>query len=213
MLFDERLSSAKCRPARALDETGLEQERHDRGFAHRLAVEALDREASLSRAAEVLDQCREGLAEPVFLGIAQRDERAAAALHEQRGLAAEQDDPCACNSGGSGARALRPGQRGSVRLGGIGCREDKWLRFIIISLAELSQSLDRAAERELRAAEALDEVASPAEAERLERAQLTVDGAVAARDAFGADGLPRHDPVALEQQLGERAPVGGARGK
>ena len=65
-------------------------------------------------------------------------------------------------------------------------------------------------ERELRAAEALDEVAAPAGADRLEILQLAVDGAVAARDALGAHAVARDDPLPLEQQLRERAPVGAA---
>src|SRR5205823_6899127 len=61
---------------------------------------------------------------------------------------------------------------------------------------------------ELRAAEPLDEVAAAAQAECLERAQLTVDGAVAARDALGAHAVAGDDPLPFEQELRERAPVG-----
>src|ERR687887_1884071 len=68
------LSGAKRGAAWALDEPGLEQQRHDGGLADGLAVEALDREAPLARAAEILDQGCEGLAEPSLLGIAQRNE-------------------------------------------------------------------------------------------------------------------------------------------
>src|SRR5207248_1600746 len=45
------------------------------------------------------------------------------------------------------------------------------------------------------------------EAERLERLQLAVHGAVTARDAFGADAVAGDDPVPLQQQLGERASI------
>src|SRR5207302_8709384 len=73
--------------------------------------------------------------------------------------------------------------------------------------------LDGAAQRKLRTAQALDEVAAPAGAERLERAQLAVHRAVAARDTLGADGVAGDDAVPLEQQLRERAPVGLAAGE
>jgi hypothetical protein len=73
--------------------------------------------------------------------------------------------------------------------------------------AQLAQPLDRSAERELRAAQALDEVAAAAEPERLERLQLAVDGAVAAGDALGADAVAGDDALALEQQLREAPPV------
>ena len=77
-------------------------------------------------------------------------------------------------------------------------------------VTQLAQPLDRAGQRELRAAEPLDEVAAAAGADRLERAQLAVDGAVAAGDPLGADAVARHDPLPLEQQLRERASVGRA---
>ena len=86
---------------------------------------------------------------------------------------------------GAAAGALRPRQRGAVRLRRVGRGEHERLRLLPVARPQLAQPLDRAAERELRAAEALDEVAAPAEAERLERAQLAVDGAVAAGDPLG----------------------------
>src|SRR6266516_7019818 len=81
--FEDGLSSAKRRAARALDESGLEQERHDRRLANCLAVEALDGKTLDSRPPNVLDQRGEGFAEPPILRIPQRDKRAAAALDEQ----------------------------------------------------------------------------------------------------------------------------------
>src|SRR5436190_13269497 len=112
--LEARLSSAKRRAARSLDETRVQQQRHDRRLRDRLAIEALDREPLHARPADVVDECRERFAEPVVLQIAQRHERAAAALDEQRRLAAQQDDPCARDSGCPGAVALRPGQGGAV---------------------------------------------------------------------------------------------------
>ena len=152
----------------------------------------------------MLDERRERGREPRLFGLAQRHERAPAALDEQRGLAAEQDDLCARDACGARAGALRPRQRRAVRLCRIGCGEHERLGLLVLARAELAQALDRAGQRELRAAEPLDEVAAAADAERLERAQLAVDGAVAARNAFAAHAVARDDALPLEQQLGER---------
>src|SRR5439155_9543832 len=196
--LEVRLSSAKRRAARALDETRVQQERHDRRLRDRLAVDALDCEPLHARPADVVDQRGESFAEPAILRIAQRDERAAAALDEQRRLAAQQDDACARDSGCPRTVALRPGQGGAVGLGGVGRGQDQRLRRLAVPQTELAQPFDGAAERELRPAETLDEVAAAAQPERLERPQLAVDGAVPARDAFRAHAFARHDPVALQ---------------
>src|SRR5439155_25386762 len=102
---------------------------------------------------------------------------------------------------------FRPRQRGSVRLCGVGGSQHERLGFLSLAGTELAQALDRAAERELRSAQALDEVAAPGEPERLERPQLGVDGAVAPREPLRTDAVARHDALPLEQELGERAPV------
>ena len=68
-----------------------------------------------------------------------------------------------------------------------------------------AQPLDGAGERELSAAESLDEVAAARDAERLELGQLGVDRREAARHALGEHLLAGQDPVALEHQLGQRA--------
>ncbi len=68
-----------------------------------------------------------------------------------------------------------------------------------------AQPLDGAGQRELGAAEALDEVAAARDAERLQPAQLGVERGEATGHAFGEDELAGEDPVALEQQLGQRA--------
>ena len=115
--------------------------------------------------------------------------------------------------GGAGSRPLRPRQRGAVGLRRVGGGEHERLRLLPVPRPQLAQALDRAAERELRAAEALDEVAAAARAERLERTQLGVDRAVAAGDALAADGVARDDPLPLEQQLRERPPVGLGAGE
>ena len=58
-----------------------------------------------------------------------------------------------------------------------------------------------------------DEVAAPAEAERLERLQLAVDGAVAAGDSLAADAVAGDDALPLEQQLGQRPRRGLGRSR
>ena len=67
-----------------------------------------------------------------------------------------------------------------------------------------AQPLDRSRERELGAAQPLDEVAAPRGAQRLQGGQLRVHGAKPPGDALPHHGLARHDAVALEQQLGAR---------
>ena len=148
-------------------------------------------------------------AKPELVGIAQRDERSAAALDEERRLAAEEDDLGAGDAGGAGARSLRPGQRRAVGLRRIGGREHERLGLVVGS--QLSEPLDRAGERELGAAEPLDEVAATADADRLQILELAVDGAVAAGNPLAADAVTGDDPLALEQELGESAPIGLTR--
>src|SRR5436190_2726423 len=204
-------SRTKRRSARALDESRVEEERHDRRLADRLAVEALDRQPLHAGALDVLDQGRESLAQPLVLRLAQRDERPAAALDEQRRFAAEEDDVGACDPRRASSGALRPGESGAVGLSRVGGGEHQRLLFLAVLGLELSQPLHGPAKRELGAAEPFDEVPAAAEPERLERPELAVDGAVTARDPFAADAVARDDALALEQELGERAPVGAAR--
>ena len=111
----------------------------------------------------------------------------------------------ACDAGRTRTGAPRPGKRRAVRLSRVGSGEDE--RFSVLGVAELAKPLDSAGKGELRAAETLDEVAATADADRLERAQLRVDGAVAAGDALAADAVPGDDALALQQELGQRAPV------
>ena len=86
----------------------------------------------------------------------------------------------------------------SVRLAGRGCR---------------AQALDRPGERELGPAHALDEVPAPADAERLEVVEGVVQRGKATANVLRQHLLARDDPVALEQQFGQRAPaIGGAGG-
>ena len=148
--------------------------------------------------------------QPRVVGIAERHQRAAAPLDVERGVAAEQDDVRAGDPGRARARSPRPRQRRAVRLRRVGRGEDE--RVVLGSTPQLAQPLDGAGQRELRTAETLDEVAAPAGADRLEGAQLAVDGAVAARDALAADAVAHDDALPLEQELRERTPVDGRRG-
>ena len=198
--------------ARPGEEAGLEQQRHDLGLADGVAVEALDREPLRAAAPHVVDERGERRTQPGLVRLAQRHERAPAALDEQRCLSAEQDDVRARDARRARARALRPRNRGSVRLRRIGRGEHERLRLVALARAQLAQALDRAGQRELRAAEPFDEVAAAADAERLEVAQLAVDGAVAAGDPLAAHAVARDDALALEQQLGQRTPVGPVPG-
>ena len=99
-----------------------------------------------------------------------------------------------------------PRQHAAVRLRRVGRGEDE--RLVVLDPTELAQALDRAGERELRAAEPLHEVAASARADGLERLELAVDRPVAAGDALRTDAVPGDDSLPLEEQLGERPPVG-----
>ena len=118
---------------------------------------------------------------PRVVRVAQRHERAAAPFDEQRRLAVEQHHVRTGNPRGPRARTLRPRKNGAVRLGRVGGREHAG-DGLLGTVAQLAQTLDRAAEGELRAAEAFDEVAPTAEPERLERTKLRVDRAVPSRE-------------------------------
>src|SRR5262249_46695163 len=106
---------------------------------------------------------------------------APAALASRHRPSAARDAVRAGDAGGAPPRPPRPRQRRTVRLRGIGGGEHERL-CVLVALAVLAQALDAAAERELGASKPLDEVAATAEPERLERAQLGIDGAVAAGD-------------------------------
>src|SRR5262245_61934420 len=121
-------------------------------------------------------------------------------------LAPEQHDVRARDARGACTGAPRPRKRGAVRLGRVGRREHQRLG-VLPALAQLAEALDRASERELGTAEPFDEVATATQTERLERTELRVDGAVTARNPLRPDAVARHDPVPLEEELRERAPV------
>src|SRR6266550_1765412 len=149
----------------------------------------------------MLDEGRERGPQQLLVRHSERDDRAAATLDEERGLASEQDDVCARDAGSPTAGQLRPGQRRSVRLRWIGRSEHERVRLLSLLRTQLTQPLDRATERELGSAEALDEIAAPREPERLERLWPPQGGAVPADDPFPADAGPRDDPPSFEQQF------------
>ena len=95
----------------------------------------------------------------------------------------------------------------AVGLRRVGGGEHDRRRRVVVALR--AQALDRARQRELRAAEALDEVAAAGDAERLQRGERVVERGEAAGDALGQHLLAGDDAVALEQQLGLRAAARG----
>ena len=154
------------------------------------------------RASSALDEHRDALA---------------AALDVEHGLGAGEDDVGARHALRAARLvvALGPRQRRAVGLRRIGGGQHDRRRLLVGALR--AQALDGAGQGELRAAEALDEVAAPAHAERLELAEGVVEDREAAGDPLGQHLLAGDDAVALEQQLGQRAPAGArldlARGR
>ena len=104
---------------------------------------------------------------------------------------------------GTPARTLRPRDRGAVRLRGIGRGEDERLCLFTFARAQFPETFDGARQRELRTAEPFHEVSAPTNPERLERAELSVHGAVTARDSFTAHTVTGDDALPFEQKLGE----------
>ena len=206
--WTRRASRAAGRAPRAGEEAGLDEERQGVALDDRPAVEALDREPPPAIGP---DPARRARRAP---GGATRDPgRAAAAASGRR---ARRRAPPRRRGG---RRARRPRARrarphasateGRRRTAVPGRRRRARARSSS-SASRSSRSRSTApGERELRAAEPLDEVAAAAGADGLERRQLPVDGAVPARDPLGADAVTRHDPLPLEQELRERAPVAG----
>src|SRR5207248_38563 len=127
-------------------------------------------------------------------------------LDEERRLAAEQHDLGARNTRGPRTRTLRPRQHRAVRLRRIGCRQHERLRLVTVLRAELTQPLDRAAERELRAAEALDEVASPAQT----RSQSAGSATASSSPVAASRSYQKSAPVASASRIAACASSSGA---
>jgi hypothetical protein len=158
--------------------------------------------------ANPLDERGERRPQPVGIGLAEREERAAAPLDVEGRLAAEQDDVCPCHTRRARRGALRPWQHAAVRLSWIGGGQDE--RRPVVEVAELAEPFDSTGEGELSAAEPFDEIAAAAGADRLERLELAVHGAVSARDPLGANAVPGDDPLPFEQELRECPAVGAS---
>ena len=147
----------------------------------------------------------EALPTNLIVAVDERLQALAAALEVEHRLTADEHDLGTGDAGRAlGALALGPRQRGAVGLRRIDRAQHDGLLGATLALA---QPLDRAGDRELGAAEPLDEVATAGNAEHLELRQLRVDPAEPAGDALGEHLLARQHAVALEQQLGLRAPA------
>ena len=168
----------------------------------RLAVDLLQRQPLDAPALDGLGQRRQRRVDARVVGLDEHLQALAAALDEQHRLGARQHHVGAGLAGGTAGR-VGPLQRRPVRLRGIGRGEHDRRRRVVVLLRP--QALDRARQRELRAAEAFDEVAAPRDADRLQRRERVIERGEAARDALGQHQLAGDDAVALEQQLGLRA--------
>src|SRR3954447_8490274 len=196
----------------ALTEAELDEQRLPGRADDGLPVDALEAELAASIGGDELRERLEARVDARVVGVGEDEDAASAALDVQHRLAARDDDL------GAGralralalALALGPWQRGAVGLRRVGgCEHDR--RRLVLGLLR-AQPLDRAGQRELRPAEPFDEVAAPADAERLERAERVVEEAEPAGRAFGEHVLAGDDPVALQQQLGARAAAQGGWG-
>ena len=175
---------------------------------HWLAVEALDAEARDPAALHGLGERLERRHQPLGVGLAQRQQAPAAALDVEHGLGVECDHVGARHAGGPPRLLLRrfasrPAQGCPERVGGVRGREHLRARRLVG--AHGPQPLDGGRQRELGAAQALDEIAAPRRAERLQVGQLAVESGEPARDPLGQNSLAGDDAVALQQHLGDRA--------
>src|SRR5207253_5984418 len=96
------------------------------------------------------------------------------------------------------AGSLGPGQRGAVRLRGVGRgygQRRVAARLRARPVADVPQPVDRSRESELRRAQAVDEVAAADAALLLKNLQDSVDRGEAPRNALREHSLARHDAV------------------
>ena len=145
----------------------------------------------------------------VVVEVDERCEGASAAFDEERGGAVDEHEVGAGGASGSAPERCRPRERRPVGLGRIGGGQHQ--RLALAVMARLAQTLERAGQGELRATEALDEVAAAGRADRLEGGQLGIDAGEAAGQPLGLDGRARGDAVTVEQDLGLRAGTVGLR--
>ena len=197
---------AQDRPPRAGGEAGLDEEGQERRVGHGLAVEPLDRKPLAPVPARVLDEGAESTA----VARLSSGSRRVTSVRPPRSTKSAASPPSRTTCAPA-TRAARPsaffGQGSAAPYGCAGSAAASTSASGLFSLLrpQLTQPFDRAAERELRAAEALDEIAAPAETERLERPQLAVDGSVPSGYPLRADAVPGDDALPLEQELGQRS--------
>jgi hypothetical protein len=154
--------------------------------------------------------------------VAPGQQRLATAFDIQRELTVDKyDERTGLASGPVRARVIRPRQRGAERVGRIGGGEHQCgvvvalLAFAPATghgglpgrgraswLCHRTHPVDGAGHRELRPAEALDEVAAAAPPGLLVGLEHRVDRGEAARRVLGHDGAPGDDAVPVEQSLG-----------
>ena len=101
------------------------------------------------------------------------------------------------------ALAAWPGQCRAVGIRRVGGGEHQRERFLR-RLAEGAQPLFRARHRELRAAQAGDEISAASAAGVLHRLEHRVDGGKSAGNLFGLRGFASDDPMPGEQRLRQR---------
>src|SRR5207244_3624350 len=125
-----------------------------------LAVDALEAELAAAVGGDEGGERLEAGPHARVVGFGQYEDAAATALDVEDGLAAGEHDVGAGSALGALrlALALGPRQRGAVGLGRVGRGEHDRRRLLLVALG--AQPLDGAGQRELRAAEALDEVAA-----------------------------------------------------
>ena len=125
---------------------------------------------------------------------AERDQVVAAPVEPRRQLALHQHGEAPGHPGRTAAaHRLGPRQRGAVRLGRIGGRQDQGLG-LVVGLAGRPQAVDRAGQGELGGAETGHEVAAPDLAALLQHLEHAVDTGEAALDPFGQHRLSGSTP-------------------
>ena len=184
------------------------------------------RERREQRLAPAAGDC--GRAGRIRPGLDEGDQPTAAALDVQHGLILHHHHIGPSDACWTAAMLLilpaRPRERGTVRLCRVGGGEHQGARASTIAIIRTAgsiggrtadrrsasgsasaQTLDGARQRKLRAAHPLDEVAPAAHAQGLQFRERVVQQSKATFDPLGENLLAGDDPVALQQQLRQRA--------
>lgn len=145
------------------------------------------------------DESFECGAQPLWVRLAERHERTAAALDVERGFSVEKNHPGANHARSPRPGTARPGKGGAVGLSWVRRCQDECLDLIPTAPdgAQLTQSLDCSRRRKLGSSQAFDEVAAAADPEGLESAELAVNRSVPTAYALTADPVSRHDSLTL----------------